>query len=550
TLSVYADTSSSDSLDDPKVETLAEIIRRNRPGMCIGVVTTASVLDATPAAMFGHTRSRGQGQVLVDQALNGFRYLVNNGTGNVWTPGAEPMPWGPAVKPDVLLGGGGEWFIGDSPINGTNYYDQYAKSGYNVVYDKDGLTGVSSGPVLGIFTMGHMDTWYDREVEKVNLAINSASSPKNDGKSATNQPGLQQMTLKAIEIMEKKCADGYFLMSEAAAIDKSMHPMDYDRGLADLLEFDRTVQAVRALPSAKDTAILLTADHSQGFDVYGSVDLGYFRSASDSDAAGADGAGNSPASALAGQHIQQRQAVGVYQDAGWIDNVLDDQGLPTKFKDARFRFASGKVDMPAHVENYEFKTPAAGTNPLSRNPAVNNVNRKKNVTLGFHDTSLTSIYVADPTDAPKGGVPRPGNLPANSGSSVHTLQAVDLYCYGPGSYKCSGVHDNTEVFFILADILGLGDKADTQDPYTPGAPTYSQGCAPASSASAAPAASSNAAYVASSVAPAASTPSSSTPSAYVAPVVANTKPAPQNLYSGANAVAMTAAVAALVALAF
>ncbi|KAI8607204.1 alkaline-phosphatase-like protein, partial [Chytriomyces sp. MP71] len=100
TLSVYADTSSSDSLDDPKVETLAEIIRRNRPGMCIGVVTTASVLDATPAAMFGHTRSRGQGQVLVDQALNGFRYLVNNGTGNVWTPGAEPMPWGPAVKPD------------------------------------------------------------------------------------------------------------------------------------------------------------------------------------------------------------------------------------------------------------------------------------------------------------------------------------------------------------------------------------------------------------------------------------------------------------------
>ncbi|ORY37891.1 alkaline phosphatase-like protein [Rhizoclosmatium globosum] len=266
TLNVYADTTSSDNLDDAKVETITEIIRRVRPNMCIGIVTTASVVDATPAAFFGHTRQRGQGQVLVDQALNGFKHLVQNGTTNTWTEKGEPMPWGPAVKPDVLLGGGGEWFKGSLSVNSTDYYAAFAAAGYAVAYDKNDLAAATSAPLLGIFHKGHMDTWYERAYNTKSLAINPDSSPKLDKTTAYNQPGLEQMTLKAIELMEKKCTDGWFLLSEAASVDKSMHPMDYDRGLADLLELDRTLKAVKALPSAKDTAIFLTADHAQGYE--------------------------------------------------------------------------------------------------------------------------------------------------------------------------------------------------------------------------------------------------------------------------------------------
>ncbi|KAJ3008430.1 UNVERIFIED_CONTAM: hypothetical protein HDU68_003111, partial [Siphonaria sp. JEL0065] len=81
----------------------------------------------------------------------------------------------------------------------------------------------------------------------------------------------------------------------------------------------------------------------------------------------------------------------------------------------------------------------------------------------------TVVYTADPHDSVNNvGLPRAGNLPANSGSSVHTLQAVDLYCYGPGVAACSKTMDNTELFFLIADVLGLGDKADA--PYTPSAP--------------------------------------------------------------------------------
>ncbi|KAI9351420.1 alkaline-phosphatase-like protein [Obelidium mucronatum] len=418
TLNVYADTTTGDQLDDAKVETITEVIRRVRPGMCIGIVTTASVVDATPAAFYGHTRSRSQGDVLVDQALNGFKHLVlTNKTSNTWVERGESMPWGPAVKPDVLFGGGGDRFKGSKAMNGSNYYDAFTAAGYKVVNDKDELKNVGTGgAVLGIFTAGHMDTWYEREFNKEGLKTNPNSSPKLDKTTAMNQPGLELMTLKAIEIMEKKCSDGWFLMSEAAAVDKSMHPMDYDRGLADLLELDRTLKAVRSLPSAKETAIFLTADHAQGYDVYGSVDLNYFRSAANDDS--------------------QRNAIGVYQDAGWVDNVLDANGLPTRFTETRYRLAGGKVDMPDHVENFEFKAPAAGANPLT-------------------------LYMADPHDSVNSiGLPRAGNLPASSGHTVHTLQAVDLYCFGPVAASCGKHMDNTELFFLMANALGLGDVAD------------------------------------------------------------------------------------------
>ncbi|ORY50332.1 alkaline phosphatase-like protein [Rhizoclosmatium globosum] len=454
TLNVYADTTTGDNLDDPKVEAITEIIRRVRPNMCVGIVTTASVVDATPAAFFGHTRQRGQGQVLVDQSLNGFKHLVQNGTTNTWIQKGEPMPWGPAVRPDVLLGGGGEWFKGSLAVNSTDYYAAFAAAGYTVAYDKNDLAAAGSAPLLGIFHKGHMDTWYERAYNTPALAFNPDSSPKLDKTTAFNQPGLEQMTLKAIELMEKKCTDGWFLLSEAAAVDKSMHPMDYDRGLADLLELDRTLKAVRALPSAKDTAIFLTADHAQGYDVYGSVDLEYFRKATQDDSVSAD----------AKWQAEQRNAIGVYNDAGWVDNVLDENGLPTKFASARYRLAGGKVDMPNMVENFELKQPGqqtsdginfSATNPLTRNPAIALVNGSQII------KDASAVYVNDPHDTNNGlGLVRPGNLPISTAVTVHTLQAVDLYCYGVAAELCGKHMDNTELFFLMANALGLGDKPD------------------------------------------------------------------------------------------
>lgn len=86
--------------------------------------------------------------------------------------------------------------------------------------------------------------WLDRNVLKSNLA-GQKNSPTGDGTDATDQPGLKDMTLKAIEILQtrSKKNEGWFLMSEAASIDKMMHVLDYDRALGELLELDDTIRA-------------------------------------------------------------------------------------------------------------------------------------------------------------------------------------------------------------------------------------------------------------------------------------------------------------------
>eukprot|EP00842_Homolaphlyctis_polyrhiza_P003830 jgi/Hompol1/4448/HPOL_000210-RA len=137
-LNVYSDTSAP-SLDDPKVETLAEYIRRTRPSMCIGVVTTAEVQDATPAAVYAHTRSRYD-PVITDQLISHASF--------------GKLPWSPIpVQPDVLLGGGGNGFCpktNSTPkCNGAvDYYAKFASLGYNVVNTKTQLDTVGTDKPL------------------------------------------------------------------------------------------------------------------------------------------------------------------------------------------------------------------------------------------------------------------------------------------------------------------------------------------------------------------------------------------------------------------
>lgn len=69
------------------------------------------------------------------------------------------------------------------------------------------------------------------------------------------------MTLKAIDILHERGGDkGFFMMSEAASVDKQMHVLDYDRALGDLLELDDTVNAtiakLRAMGELENTLII------------------------------------------------------------------------------------------------------------------------------------------------------------------------------------------------------------------------------------------------------------------------------------------------------
>jgi hypothetical protein len=72
----------------------------------------------------------------------------------------------------------------------------------------------------------------------------------------------------------------------------------------------------------------------------------------------------------------------------------------------------------------------------------------------------TTIFIRNPEESD--GLHVSANLPVGENHAVHSLQAVDIYCDGPDQLKiqCSRVMDNTELFFIMADALGLGNNDD------------------------------------------------------------------------------------------
>ena len=81
-LGVYADTS-ADPFDDPKFESIVEMFVRLTGGKT-GIVSTAFIADATPAAFTVHTRDRGEYGAVIDSFIHG----VVNYTWTEW-PGYD-----------------------------------------------------------------------------------------------------------------------------------------------------------------------------------------------------------------------------------------------------------------------------------------------------------------------------------------------------------------------------------------------------------------------------------------------------------------------------
>lgn len=147
---------------------------------------------------------------------------------------------------------------------------EFAKKGYSVSLNKTALSAAPNDKkALGIFCKGNLPVWLDRNIFPANLD-KLVNDPAGANRSAKDLPGLKEMTLKAIDVLHTRGGkQGFFLMSEAASIDKQMHSLDYDRALGDLLELDDTVRAtiekLRSLKILEDTLIVVSADHGHGF---------------------------------------------------------------------------------------------------------------------------------------------------------------------------------------------------------------------------------------------------------------------------------------------
>ncbi len=297
-IGVYADRT-PDSLDDPKVETIAEAVRR-QTGKSIGIVVTAEVEDATPAAVVAHTRNRNDKADVVGMLLD--------------------------VKPDVLLGGGSAYFLpqataGSKRKDDKDYIKLFKDAGYSVATDKNELAANvnANGLLLGLFHPGNMDVTLDREFLK-----------KGTVEKYPNQPGLVAMTKVALDRLSKD-QDGFFLMVEGSSIDKMSHPLDWDRAVIETIEFDQAIAVAREFQKTHpDTLIVVTGDHTHGVSIIGTVD---------DDKPG----------------TEMREKVGTYAEAGF-PNYKDENGdgYPDKIDVSRRLFLAAN-NGPDHYETFRPK---------------------------------------------------------------------------------------------------------------------------------------------------------------------------------------------------
>ncbi|MCA0893390.1 alkaline phosphatase [Microbulbifer agarilyticus] len=223
-------------------------------GKSTGVVSTARITHATPAATYAKVPERG------------WEATAPEGCKDIATQMVE-LAAGDGI--DVAMGGGRRSFLPEEVedlegkagkrTDGVNLIDAW-KARYNdgttkAVYieDQSGfdqLEVADTDKLLGLFASSHMRYEEDRKNDKA------------------GEPSLSHMTAKAIELLSKN-DKGFFAMIESGRIDHGHHAGSAYSALTDGVEMARAVQVAMDSTSAEDTLIIVTADHSHVMTIAG-----------------------------------------------------------------------------------------------------------------------------------------------------------------------------------------------------------------------------------------------------------------------------------------
>jgi len=407
--------------DNPRVEYMSEYLARKQ-GKKLGVVTTADVFDATPASMAIHTQNRGAGTGIVDQYLDdaantGLTVLMGGGrkwflpTGTVGSVRSDSSDY---VLPGDIIAG---WNAASGALDSArDLITDFKTAGWTYASDKTTMDSAGTpSKLLGLFSFSNMNVALDKIDGRRGL-----STIVNDY-GFTDQPMLNEMTAKALDVLDTNSPNGFVLMVEGASIDKQAHNMDSERMMLDTIEFDHAVQVAKDYAAAHpDTLVLVTADH----ECAGAVIIGA-STVSDADLQAKT---NTAAS-------MRDTVVGNYDAAGFPKYTIAADGYPTTTNvDKRLLIGYG-----ANADrNEDWRTNAQ---PLqdSQQPLVG--------------SAPLNTYPANPLarDAVTGYLIT-GQVPGSS--AVHTGGDVPLSAYGSYSKLFAGTIDNTDVFFTVMKAVG------------------------------------------------------------------------------------------------
>lgn len=415
-----------DKFDNPRVEFIGEYLARTQ-GAALGIVTTADVFDATPAAFAVHTQDRGAGTGICDQFLDESAVKANlrvlMGGGRKWflpstTAGSARANASDYVLPAELVSG---WGIAPGTLDkDRDLLAAFQAQGFQYAPDRTTLLSApaTATKLLGLFAFSNMNVAKDKIDGR-----RGASALVNDY-GFPDQPMLDEMTEKALQVLSKN-KKGFCLMVEGASIDKQAHAMDSERWIQDTIEFDRAVAKAKAFAEKnRNTLVIITADHEcAGVAIIGASTV--------------TNAALTTRAASAGGAAQLRDGVvGVYESAGFPRYTLAADGYPTT-TDVDYKMLIGYAGNSDRYEDW-----------------LTNAKPLRDSQQPFNSTAPLNTYPSGPLNRDvAGGFMVTGQVPGSS--AVHSGADIPVSAYGPGNILFTGVYDNTEVFFKVMRLMGL-----------------------------------------------------------------------------------------------
>jgi alkaline phosphatase len=440
----------------PRVEYMGEYLHRVK-GTSLGIVTTADVEDATPAANMVHTGNRNAGTGIVDQYLDerdhsGLAVLLGGGrrwflpAGQFGSSRSASTDYA-GLPADLLAGWGLPASAAGSADPGRDLLGEFQGAGFAYADSATGLTStLATNPrkLLGLFGYGNMNVALD----KIAKRRNPTTAGVVDDYHAPDQPMLDEMTEAALRVLSRN-HHGFVLMVEGAHIDKQSHLMDPDRAIGEVIEFDNAIGVARRFADkAGDTVIVVLADHEcSGFSLIGALNA--FDSKGLTGTAGsiaATAALASDAATLDPARTPERQkAVGTYDAAGFPKYTIAADGYPASMD------VDGKVLVGYGASGDRYETLLWKPIPVTDSLLPSDIKAEMKA-KGYASEPIQRLSDAS-------GFYLRGNV--TGGQAVHTASDIPVSAYSTGSDAWRdfvGVQTNTDVFYKLMRAALAGER--------------------------------------------------------------------------------------------
>ena len=202
-----------------RLESVAEVAKGT--GKKVGIVTTVTIVHATPACFYAHRANRGMSyRIALDLVSSGFDYFAGGGVYDRFDDKNDPEYRG-------------------------NVFDIARKAGYAVaIDDKAAWSALRPGS----------KSWSVFGSHGMKFAID------NDG----SEPTLADLVAKGIEVLDGP--GGFFIMCEGGKVDYACHANDAAANIMDTIALEKAVKVALAFQAAhpEETLVITTGDHETG----------------------------------------------------------------------------------------------------------------------------------------------------------------------------------------------------------------------------------------------------------------------------------------------